>query len=102
MPLTGKPGKSDEKTNTDFTSFIRKLPIRCGASAWTPMPVYGILPDVADDRWLEIFLARGKSEHQKAACLVKTRVLGCKSRVTESVTENKPPSTISCQWSVVS
>ncbi len=64
------------------------------------MPVYGILPDVADDRWLEIFLARGKSEHRKATCLVKTRVPGYKSRVTESVTENKPPSTISGQWSV--
>jgi hypothetical protein len=29
---------------------------------------------VAGDRWLELVLARGKSEHQRAACLVKARV----------------------------
>jgi hypothetical protein len=40
------------------------------------MPVYGTLPNVAGDRWREIFLARGKSEHRKATCLVKARVLG--------------------------
>ena len=39
-------------------------------------PLDGIFRDVAGDRWLEIFLARGKSEHRKAACLVKTRVPG--------------------------
>jgi hypothetical protein len=31
---------------------------------------------------------------------VKARVPGSKSQVTESVTENKPPSTISYQWSL--
>ncbi len=91
-PSPENPGKSDRKTTTDFIGFIRKLTIHLEAFGWILLPAYDIFTEVAGDRWLENILARGKSEHRKATCLVKTRVPGAKSRVTESVTENKPPS----------
>jgi hypothetical protein len=41
---------------------------------WISIPLRGILIDVVGDRWLETFPVRGKSEHHRAVCLVKTRV----------------------------
>jgi hypothetical protein len=41
---------------------------------WLFTLIRATLQAVAGDRWLELVLARGKSEHQRAACLVKARV----------------------------
>jgi hypothetical protein len=63
--LANRPYPAEERVPTG----------RDGSTGWQTGSLHAILQAVAGDRWLDTRFARGKSEHRKAACLVKSRAL---------------------------